>query len=116
NFMGSLHALEHALIGIAPVVAMCSRWDLGGISSAYFPELGSPAIFIYDGYEGGVGLSEKLYEKFDELIAITSDIIGRCPCENGCPSCVLSPKCGSGNQPMDKQGASLIASMILQNP
>ncbi|MEO0073667.1 MAG: DEAD/DEAH box helicase, partial [candidate division WOR-3 bacterium] len=103
---GTLHAAEHALIGLAPLVAMCDRFDLGGFSSALFPGTGLPTIIIYDGYEGGIGIAEKLYVQFSRLSRITSELLRDCPCENGCPACVLSVRCGNNNQPMDKHGAA----------
>lgn len=103
---GALHAAEHALIGLAPLVAMCDRFDLGGISYPFFPATSRPTIFIYDGYEGGIGIAEKLYAEFTRLSQITFELLRDCPCDSGCPACVLSARCGDNNQPMDKAGAT----------
>lgn len=105
HFMGSIHALEHAAIGILPLLVMTDRNDLGGISTPMHPQVGRPAVFIYDGMPGGAALSRLAFARADELFARTRDAIGDCPCETGCPSCVHSPKCGSGNRPIDKAGA-----------
>jgi DEAD/DEAH box helicase domain-containing protein len=112
SFIGGLHAAEHALIALAPLVAMCDPLDIGGGSYPYFPDTHSPAILIYDGYEHGIGISEKLYAEFDHLSRITRDMVVRCNCENGCPACVLSPRCGDANEPIDKQAAIEILSSI----
>jgi DEAD/DEAH box helicase domain-containing protein len=109
---GSLHALEHAAIGLFPLLAICDRWDLGGISYAHHPQLDVPAVFIYDGWPGGVGLARTGYERAEELLARTRDLLASCPCDDGCPACVHSPKCGSGNHPLDKAGA-LVALEVL---
>jgi len=105
NFLGSLHAIEHAVIGMFPLVVMCDRNDLAGFSTLYHPQLGCAAIFIYDAISGGAGLSKMAFAKLGKLLAYTLKAIKECPCESGCPSCVHSPKCGSGNRPIDKQGA-----------
>jgi len=105
---GGLHAAEHALIALAPLVAMCDPRDVGGGSYPYFPDTRSPAILIYDGYEHGIGISEKLYAEFDRLSRVARDLVVRCGCEKGCPACVLSPRCGDANEPIDKQAAAMI--------
>ena len=110
--IGGLHAAEHALIALAPLVAMCDPLDIGGGSYPYFPDTRSPAILIYDGYEHGIGISEKLYSEFDRLSRIARDLVVRCGCENGCPACVLSPRCGDANEPIDKQAAIAILSSL----
>ncbi|MBT8508815.1 hypothetical protein AZH53_10400 [Methanomicrobiaceae archaeon CYW5] len=109
---GALHALEHALIAMMPAHVLCDRWDLGGISSVSFPGAGNPAVLIYDGYAGGVGLAEKAFERFCRLAASTEEMIRGCRCEEGCPSCIYSPKCGSGNSPLDKGGALALLECI----
>jgi DEAD/DEAH box helicase domain-containing protein len=109
---GGLHAAEHALIALAPLVAMCDPLDIGGGSYPCFPDTRSPAILIYDGYEHGIGISEKLYAEFDRLSRITRDMVVRCGCENGCPACVLSPRCGDANEPIDKQTAVTILTSL----
>ena len=108
HFMGGIHALEHGLIGIFPLLVLCDRNDVGGIACPFHEQLPGAGVFIYDGYPGGVGLSSKAYEKFEELLHLAGKTIGDCPCEIGCPSCVHSPKCGSGNRPMDKAAALLL--------
>ncbi len=105
HFMGGIHAIEHAAIGIFPLLVMTDRNDLGGISIPFHPQVGSAAVFVYDGVPGGAGLSRQAFRHADELLAHTLKIIKTCPCESGCPSCVHSPKCGSGNRPIDKAAA-----------
>jgi DEAD/DEAH box helicase domain-containing protein len=105
DFLGSLHAIEHAVIGMFPLVVMSDRNDLAGFSTLYHPQLGCAAIFVYDAIPGGAGLSKMAYAKLGKLLAYTLKAIKECPCESGCPSCVHSPKCGSGNRPIDKHGA-----------
>jgi DEAD/DEAH box helicase domain-containing protein len=102
---GALHAAEHAAIGVLPLFAICDRWDVGGVSTAYQRELGSAAIVIYDGYEGGAGVAEMGYEAAAKHLEATLDVVATCPCATGCPSCVQSPKCGNGNEPLDKAAA-----------
>lgn len=102
---GSLHAIEHTMIATLPLFALCDRSDLGGVSYPYNPELASPAIFVYDGHEGGVGLTERGYEVMEGWLATTMRLIRECPCESGCPSCVQDPRCGNLNTPLDKDGA-----------
>jgi DEAD/DEAH box helicase domain-containing protein len=108
HFMGGIHAVEHASIALFPLFALCDRNDLGGICYPVHPQLEKPAIFIYDGYPGGVGLAEYGYSILEELLKKTLSLIQECPCLDGCPSCVHSPKCGSGNKPLDKQAAEFI--------
>ena len=108
HFMGGIHALEHAAIALFPLFALCDRNDVGGICYPVHPQLGKPAIFIYDGYPGGVGLAEYGYTFLTELLQKTLELIKNCPCLDGCPSCVHSPKCGSGNKPLDKKAAEII--------
>lgn len=115
HFMGGIHALEHGAIAIFPLLVLCDRNDVGGIAHPFHEQLSKAAIFIYDGYPGGVGLARKAYEKIDELLHLTLKAIGDCPCELGCPSCVHSPKCGSGNRPIDKQSALEILAALLHD-
>ncbi|MBI5885566.1 MAG: DEAD/DEAH box helicase [Deltaproteobacteria bacterium] len=102
---GSLHAVEHAAIAALPLFAMCDRMDLGGVSYVFNPELESPAIFIYDGHEGGVGLARRGFECMEEWLTATRSLMEDCPCEVSCPSCTQDPKCGNNNEPLDKRGA-----------
>ncbi len=109
HFMGSIHALEHAAIGILPLLILADRNDFGGISTPMHAQVGGPAIFIYDGIPGGAGLTRQAFHKAEELLRRTYAAMADCPCELGCPSCVHSPKCGSGNRPIDKAGALFLA-------
>jgi len=115
DFMGGLHALEHAAIGILPLFAMCDRWDIGGLSTANHPDTEQPQIFIYDAFPGGVGIAEKGFELLPELWQATLELVRDCPCNDGCPSCIVSPKCGSGNEPLDKQAAVVILQTLLRS-
>ena len=115
HFMGGIHALEHGAISIFPLLVLCDRNDVGGIAHPFHEQLSKAAVFIYDGYPGGVGLARKAFEKIEELLHLTQRTISGCPCELGCPSCVHSPKCGSGNRPIDKQSALEILAALLQN-
>lgn len=108
HFMGGLHAGEHAMISLFPLLALCDRSDVGGISYSLNPQLGAPAIFIYDGYPGGIGLAASVHDRIEDLFRATRALLDRCPCDEGCPSCVQSPKCGSGNRPLDKQAARML--------
>ena len=114
DFEGGLHAVEHAMIAMAPFYAMCDRWDIGGLSTAMHPDTGHPTILIYDGFEGGIGISETLYTTIEELFAKTLQLIDNCECKDGCPSCIYSPKCGNENAPLDKRAASIILDNLLK--
>ncbi len=103
--LGALHATEHGQIAVLPLIAMCDRWDIGGLSTNVHFQTGRSTIFIYDGHPGGVGITLRGYEQFERLLADAARLIGECPCESGCPSCVQSPKCGNLNEPLHKQGA-----------
>jgi DEAD/DEAH box helicase domain-containing protein len=113
DFLGGLHAAEHAAIGILPLFAMCDRWDIGGLSTPRHPDTDAAQIFIYDGFPGGVGIAEKGFDLLPELWEATLDVIEACPCEGGCPSCVQSPKCGNFNRPLDKDAAAFILRRLL---
>jgi DEAD/DEAH box helicase domain-containing protein len=108
GLLGSLHATEHAQIAVLPLLAMCDRWDIGGLSTNLHPQTGGPAIFIYDGYPGGVGISHAAFVRFEELCRDALRLVSECPCTGGCPSCVQSPKCGNLNEPLSKAGARLL--------
>ncbi len=108
HFMGGIHAVEHAAIGIFPLLVMADRNDLGGIATPYHHQVGRAAIFIYDGIAGGAGLSRQAFRQIEQLFVRTLEAVAGCPCENGCPACVHSPKCGSGNRPIDKIAAHFI--------
>jgi DEAD/DEAH box helicase domain-containing protein len=105
GYMGGIHAFEHGVISLFPLFALCDRDDIGGISYPLFPGLGKSAVFFYDGYPGGLGLCEAGFNKVEALWAAALDLIAKCQCETGCPSCVHSSKCGSGNKPLDKPAA-----------
>ena len=102
---GSLHAAEHGQIAVLPLIAMCDRWDIGGLSTAFHPQTGRATIFIYDGHPGGVGITRVGFERFERLVGDALRLISECPCQSGCPSCVQSPKCGNLNEPLNKRGA-----------
>jgi Distinct helicase family with a unique C-terminal domain including a metal-binding cysteine cluster len=108
DFHGGLHACEHAAIGILPLFALCDRNDIGGVSTPFHPDTGKAQIFIYDAYPGGIGIAEKGFEMITELWRATLKVIKECPCSDGCPSCIQSPKCGNNNQPLDKQAAVIL--------
>jgi DEAD/DEAH box helicase domain-containing protein len=110
---GSLHAAEHAAIGMLPLLALCDRWDIGGLSTALHPDTGRPSVFVYDGYAGGAGLAERSYRRLAEHLGLTRGTIATCRCRDGCPSCVQSPKCGNGNDPLDKAGAVRVLDLLL---
>ena len=113
HFMGGIHAIEHAAIGMFPLFVLCDRNDIGGICYPFHPQVGKGAIFIYDGYPGGVGLSQLGFEVILELLETTLKHVRACECEDGCPSCIHSPKCGNGNKPLDKQAALVILEGLL---
>ena len=114
RFPGAAHAAEHAAIGLLPLVATCDRWDVGGVSTAFHPDTGSCAIFVYDGYPGGAGITERGFASARSMArGDARDRVARARVPRGCPSCVQSPKCGNGNEPLDKAGAvALLAAML----
>ncbi len=114
SFLGALHGVEHGLIGIYPLYAMNDRWDIGGLSTPFFPETGKPTVFIYDGYEGGVGYSEVGFNRLKEMMESTYKTISKCTCISGCPSCIYSPKCGNSNDYLDKTASIILSHKILK--
>ena len=113
ELVGGLHAAEHAAIAMLPLFAMCDRNDIGGVSTPFHPDTGKAQIFIYDGYPGGVGIAEKGYELVRQLWQATLGTIADCPCQEGCPGCIQSPKCGNNNEPLDKKAARMILEGLL---
>jgi DEAD/DEAH box helicase domain-containing protein len=110
---GAAHAAEHCAIGLLPLFAMCDRWDIGGVSFAEYPDTGLCTVFVYDGYPGGAGIAERGFEAGEDHLRATLQRIRECPCASGCPSCVQSPKCGNGNEPLDKDGAARLLAAVL---
>ncbi|MDQ3538835.1 MAG: DEAD/DEAH box helicase [Actinomycetota bacterium] len=110
---GAAHAAEHAAIGLLPLFAMCDRWDIGGLSTPWHPDTGAATIFVYDGYPGGAGIAERGYRSGDAHLRTTLAAVSACGCASGCPSCVQSPKCGNGNEPLDKAGALALLRTVL---
>ncbi len=110
----AMHALEHTLIGLLPVFVLCERADVGGVSYPFYPAVGEPLIFIYDGYPGGVGYTRSGASRFPEWLSAARDLLRDCTCKEGCPRCVLSPKCGNGNQILDKKAALALSEALLE--
>jgi DEAD/DEAH box helicase domain-containing protein len=110
---GALHAAEHAAIGLLPLVATCDRWDIGGVSTARHPDTGRPTVFVHDGHPGGAGFADRAHTALRPWLRATRDTIAACECPAGCPSCVQSPKCGTGNDPLDKAGATVVLDIVL---
>ena len=113
DFAGGLHAAEHAAIAILPLFALCDRNDIGGVSTPLHPDTGKAQIFIYDAYPGGVGIAEKGFDLVEELWQATLKVVTECPCQEGCPSCIQSPKCGNNNKPLDKEAAQVLLEGLL---
>jgi DEAD/DEAH box helicase domain-containing protein len=114
RLLGSLHAAEHGQIAVLPLLAMCDRWDIGGLSTNFHPQTGRPTIFIYDGHPGGVGITLRGFREFETLVADAHRLIAECRCRDGCPSCVQSPKCGNLNEPLAKGGARELMARMLE--
>jgi DEAD/DEAH box helicase domain-containing protein len=113
HWAGALHAAEHAAIGMLPLVATSDRWDVGGVSTALHPDTGLPTILVYDGYPGGAGFAEQAYAGFGGWLTATLETVAACACPSGCPACVQSPKCGNGNEPLDRDGAIRLLGAVL---
>jgi len=113
HFMGAIHAMEHAMIGILPLLVLTDRNDLGGISTPLHPQVGRACVFVYDGAPGGVGLTRLAFARAEEALERTLAAVAGCPCETGCPSCVHSPKCGSGNRPIDKVACRFLLEILM---
>ncbi len=113
DFAGGIHAVEHAAISILPLFALCDRNDIGGVSTPFHADTGKAQIFIFDAHPGGIGIAEKGFELINDLWQATYRAIVECPCQDGCPSCIQSPKCGNNNEPLDKKAAVIILEELL---
>lgn len=116
DLAGSAHAAEHTAIGLLPAFAPCDRWDIGGLSTVLHPDTGKLTVFVLDGQPGGAGFAERGFREADAWWAATRDRLTACPCTDGCPRCVVSPKCGNGNEPLDKEGALRLVHLLVGRP
>ncbi len=114
NLEGALHGAEHAMIGVMPFHVMCDRWDIGGLSTPWHADTGEATIFIYDGFEGGIGLSEKAFHLCHEIVKMTFELVRDCPCEEGCPACIYSPKCGNENETLHKKASEILLNFLYE--
>jgi len=112
-FEGGIHGLEHALIAIIPFHVMCDRFDIGGVSTAYHEDTEMATVFIYDGFEGGIGLTWKAFDLVEEITLMTQELVKDCTCEEGCPACIYSPKCGNDNNPLNKEGTLFLLDQMI---
>jgi DEAD/DEAH box helicase domain-containing protein len=113
DLAGAAHAAEHTAIGLLPLFAGCDRMDIGGVSADLHPATGRLTVFVYDGHEGGAGFAERGFSVAREWLLATAEAIASCECQDGCPSCIQSPKCGTGNDPLAKHGALLLLRTLL---
>lgn len=107
-FAQGLHAIEHLLTGVMPLLVMCDRRDIDGYFHSQHPDLQAAAVFIYDAYEGGIGLAEIAYKRVGELLHLAYDTVARCACKDGCPSCIQSGVCRFHNEMLHKGCAETI--------
>ena len=115
HFMGGLHGVEHSSLALVPLLALCDRFDMAGISTTNHPQVKGPAVFLYDGQPGGTGVSRALFDRAEELFEAARSAVASCECEEGCPSCIHSPRCGAGNRPLDKRATRRVLELVLSD-